>query len=144
MSSARPLRSTGITPLLRYYGPLRLPLRSACRLCLPLGGLPLGGSPRPAQSRAKGSSTVLSAHAVPFHPGEPDDCIFSFLHHQYWLHPIRKTGHSHWCNEAEPGSLALRLTPLPLEASPRRITPSCARLATCVTRNSHGELLSVH
>ena len=46
MLSVRPLRSTGITPLLRYYGPLRLPLRFACRLCLPLGVLPLGGPPR--------------------------------------------------------------------------------------------------
>ena len=31
----------------------------------------------------------LSTHAVPFHPGEPDDCIFSFLHRRCWLHLIR-------------------------------------------------------
>ena len=31
-----------------------------------------------------GSLTVLSAHAVPFHPEEPDGCISSFLHHQHW------------------------------------------------------------
>jgi hypothetical protein len=33
-----------------------------------------------------GSSTVLSAHAVPFHPEEPGGCFFfsSFLHHQHW------------------------------------------------------------
>ena len=42
------------------------------------------------------------------------------------------------------GSLALRLTSLPPKASPRWITPSCARSATCVTGNSHDELLSVH
>ena len=36
---AGPLRSTGITPLLRYYGPLRLPPRLAFRLCLPVGVL---------------------------------------------------------------------------------------------------------
>ena len=31
-----------------------------------------------------------------------------------------------------------------IEASLRWIAPPCARLATCVTSNSHGELLSVH
>ncbi len=49
-----------------------------------------------------------------------------------------------WRNEAETSSLALRLTSLPFEASLKRIAPPCARLATCVTSNSHGELLSVH
>ena len=29
MSSVRPLRSTGVTPLLRYYGPIRLPITAA-------------------------------------------------------------------------------------------------------------------
>jgi len=33
--SVRPLRSTGITPLPRYYGPLRLPTGPPRRLCLP-------------------------------------------------------------------------------------------------------------
>ena len=49
-----------------------------------------------------------------------------------------------WRHEAETGSLALRLTSSPFEASLKRIAPLCARLATCVTSNSHGELLSVH
>jgi hypothetical protein len=31
----------------------------------------------------------LSAHAVPFHPGEPNGCFFSFLHRWCWLHLIR-------------------------------------------------------
>jgi len=35
MLSARPLRSAGVTPLLSYCGPLRLPARAALRLCLP-------------------------------------------------------------------------------------------------------------
>ena len=60
------------------------------------------------------------------------------------LHHIRQTGHSHWCHEAVPGSLSLRLTPLPYEASPGRVAPPYARLATCTMRNLHGELLSVH
>ena len=40
------------------------------------------------------------------------------------LHPIRKAGHSHWCNEAVMGSLALRLTRLPLRGSDQRIAPT--------------------
>jgi len=47
-------------------------------------------------------------------------------------------------NEAEPGSLALRLTLSPHKASPDRVTPSRARSATCQTGNLQGELLSVH
>ena len=35
VSSARPLRSTGVTPLLRYYGPHRLPADAVSRLCIP-------------------------------------------------------------------------------------------------------------
>ena len=48
------------------------------------------------------------------------------------------------CNEAESGSLALRLALSPLKASPDRVTPSHARSATCQTGNLQGELLSVH
>ena len=47
-------------------------------------------------------------------------------------------------NEAESGSLALRLAPSPHEASPDRVTPSRARSATCQTGNFQGELLSAH
>ena len=47
-------------------------------------------------------------------------------------------------NEAETGSLALRLALSPIEASPDRVTPSHARSATCQTDNLQGELLSVH
>jgi hypothetical protein len=36
-----------------------------------------------------------------------------------------------WCNEAETGLLALRLTGSPFKASSKRITPFHARLATC-------------
>jgi hypothetical protein len=37
MLPVRPLCSTGITPLLRSYGPLRLPARTAPWLCIPSG-----------------------------------------------------------------------------------------------------------
>lgn len=46
MLPVRPLGSTDITRLLRYYGPLRLPCGTAFRLCLPFDVLPLNGSPR--------------------------------------------------------------------------------------------------
>ena len=136
MLSLKPLRSTGITLLLRYYGLLRPPLRPVQPLCIPLGLFLLAGLP--------GSSVVLSTHAVPFHPGEPDDCLLSFLRHQYWFRHIRQGVHSHWFNEAVSGSLALRLASLSNEASPGRITPPYARLTTYVTSNSYDELLSAH
>jgi len=47
------------------------------------------------------------------------------------------------CNEAESGSLALRLTCSPHEASPVRFSNG-ARLAICSMGNSQNELLSVH
>jgi len=47
-------------------------------------------------------------------------------------------------NEAETGSLALRLALSPHEASPDQVTPSHARSATWQTGNLQGELLSVH
>ncbi len=42
----------------------------------PSAAVPAAGLP--------GSSVVLSAHAIPFHPGEPDGCFYSFLHCQHW------------------------------------------------------------
>jgi len=37
MLPVRPLCSAGVTPLLRSYGPLRLPARAVLRLCIPSG-----------------------------------------------------------------------------------------------------------
>lgn len=45
MTTAGPLRSTGVTPLPRYYGPLRLPTNPHTRLWIPL--LPPGYEPQP-------------------------------------------------------------------------------------------------
>ncbi len=45
-SPVRPLGSTGISPLPRYYGPVRLPIRTAPGLLIPLGALRL--NPHPA------------------------------------------------------------------------------------------------
>jgi len=46
MTTAGPLRSTGITPLPCYYGPLRLPTNPLTGLWIPL--LPPGYEPQPA------------------------------------------------------------------------------------------------
>ena len=62
--------------------PLQLCFPAGRWACPTLPGLP-------------GSSTNLSARAVPNHPGEPDDCSCPLLHRRCWLHPLRKTGHSH-------------------------------------------------
>jgi hypothetical protein len=93
-----------------------------------------------------GSSIALSTHAIPFHPGEPPGCFYSFLHRTHGLDHFRQTGRSHpfTLHEVGPGSLSLWLMSLSHEASPIGITPNCARLTTCATSNSHGELLSVH
>jgi len=107
MTTARRLRSTGITPLLRYYAPLRLPLRQHAQVMLSLGGFrvrPLAGTGLPV------SLTTLSRCAIPFHPGEPDCCACRFLHSPFWFRPFRQVDRSQWCNEAEPGSLPLWLT----------------------------------
>ena len=48
--SARPLCSTGVTPLPRSYGPLRLPARAAPRLCISSGRRGPVALPRPAGS----------------------------------------------------------------------------------------------
>jgi len=45
MTTAGPLRSTGVTPLPHYYGPLRLPTNQLTELCIAL--LPPGYEPQP-------------------------------------------------------------------------------------------------
>ena len=71
--------------------------------------------------------------------------------HAYWfpvddrLHPSRRTGHFQIPNEAESGSLALRLTCLPI---PRLHQMDCSHLVLAGlhvrTGNLHGEHLPVH
>ena len=46
------------------------------------------------------------------------------------------------CNEAEPGSLALRLTASPSKASTAPLLKTTARSATCLTDILHGRFLS--
>jgi hypothetical protein len=119
------LRSTGITRLRRYYEPLRLPTWPKAGYEFPVS---VGGGSSEPCTRHAGSLrflVYLSTPAVLNHPGGPGRCTCSWLRGRCWLHHLRKDGHPQQFNEAESGSLTLRLTPLRSEASdaglPRRL-----------------------
>src|ERR1039458_2612799 len=61
MLSVRPLRSTGITPLPRSYGPLRLPSGPPRRLCIPAGRWSLSLPP----CRASQAPRLIFPRALP-------------------------------------------------------------------------------
>ncbi len=63
MTTAGPLRSTGVTPLPRYYGPLRLPTDQRTGLCIPLP--PLGYEPQPAGSLRFLDLSFATRHPLP-------------------------------------------------------------------------------
>jgi len=104
-----PLRSTGVTPLPRYYGPLRLPVEAACRVMdspAALRACPhLVGSPR------------FLGHSFGMRPPQPPRLVSWMLS---LVSSPRTAGFvisgrlttSDWRNEAESGSLSLGLTPL--------------------------------
>ncbi len=83
-SAVGALRSTGITPLLHYYGPLRLPARPSHGYVFPPN---VAGLSRTTPG-LPGSSTDLSARAVPSHPGRPDGCTRSLLPHRRLASPF--------------------------------------------------------
>src|ERR1039457_2563101 len=125
MLPVRPLRSAGVPPPLRYYGPLRLPTGPPRRLCLPVARWspllpPCGASqaPRLIFSRALSPTT-------PEGPTAACACCFAA---GFWLHPSRRTGHIRIPIEAESGSLALRLTGSPPESAGPSLEPSLVRL----------------
>jgi len=82
------------------------------------------------------SRSCLSARAVPFDPGEPDGCIYPLLHCPCWLRPWRRLDRSHMPNEADLGSLSLRLMPSPSGASRAGLLRPHARSATWQTGHS--------
>ena len=59
----------------------------------------------------------LSIPAVRSHPGGFGRCACSLLRGRCWLHPFWRAGHPQLLNEAEAGSLSLRLASSPSEAS---------------------------
>src|SRR5713226_4961895 len=117
MLPVRPLRSTGVTPLLCYFGPLRLPagpLRSyvfpAARWLLPLPPDRASQAPRLIFPRALSSTTPEGPMAA---------CACCFTTGLVWLHPSRADWPPSYSYRGRIGSLALRLACLPPElASP--------------------------
>ena len=91
------------------------------------------GEPSTTAPGLPGSSTHLSARAVPYHPGgRPHGCFRSLLHHRRRASPLSGgLATLLLCNEAESGSLALRLVRSLGEASTLWIAPRAARSATC-------------
>ena len=108
------LRSTGITPLPRYYEPRRLPTGAAHGVMVSPAALGV----RPTPPGLPGSSIDLSTPAVSNHPGGVRP-----LHAPVASRPILgfptfgSLATPQWCHEAESSSLALRLTSSPPEAS---------------------------
>ncbi len=84
-----------------------------------------------------------SASAVPIHPGEPIRCFCSLLHGWWQASPL-SAGRplSTSPNEAESGSLTLRLTPSHRQASTPELPPAAAASATRRTSNFHVQFLS--
>jgi hypothetical protein len=78
MPTVGPLRSTGVTPLPRYYGPLRLPTQPQVGYVFPTHVADNSS----ATSGLPGSSADLCVRAVPNHPGRSDGCSRSFLPHR--------------------------------------------------------------
>lgn len=78
MPTVGPLRSTGVTPLPRYYGPLRLPTQPQVGYVFPTHVAHNSST----TSGLPGSSADLCVRAVPNHPGRSDGCSRSFLPHR--------------------------------------------------------------
>jgi len=98
-----------------------------------------GATPR----RASQVPRPICRHAPsPITPESPATAYARFFTASSGLHLSWTDSHSQKFNEAETGSLALRLAPSPHEASPDRVAPSHARSATCQTGNLQGRLLS--
>jgi hypothetical protein len=106
----------GRYPLLRYYGPVRLPTAAGrtvmfSRTAADAQAVAL---PRVSQVPRPFCPRALS----PFAPEGPTGAHSRCFPAGGRLRHFRKIGHPHWCNEAGLGSLTLRLAGSPPEASP--------------------------
>ena len=129
------LRSTGITRRHHYYEPRRLPHRAEPAVMpsrRPLGQVP-------TRTGLPGSWLICRRVPPPITPESPTAACAYCLTVDGRLRHLWQVGHSHKCNEAESGSQTLRLTTLRGAASPHRITPRDARVATRRTGNYHGK-----
>ena len=110
MTEVRLLGSTGITPLPRYYEPLRIPTVNDERVIDSPPTLSLRRNPFALgiTSDLPGSSADLSTRALPNHPEQSHRFFRSFIAGEWQASPIPEG----WplsikCNEAETGSLTL-------------------------------------
>ena len=128
MLSVRPLCSTGVTPLLRSYGPFRLPAGPPPRLCIPAARWLL---PLPPDRASQAPRLIFPRALSPTTPEGPmAACACCFTTGLSGFIQVGRTGHLHIPIEAESGSLALRLACSPHKfANP--IAGTRARLATC-------------
>jgi len=101
-----PLRSTGVTRLRHYYGPLRIPTDRRRGY----------GFPRHSGSRTRPAGPPRFRHlpsspATRQDPGEPNRCTCRCLPCSCWLRHVREVGHSHYYkSRGFIDSLVLRLT----------------------------------
>jgi len=128
-TEVRPLRSTGVTPLPRYYGPLRIPTVNAEWVIDSPPAFSLRRNPFASEitSDLPGSLADLSTRALPNHPGQSHRFLRSFIPGEWQASPsLEGWPLSDKRNEAESGSLALgsrlrrqgsyrTLRPLPLQ-----------------------------
>ncbi len=110
-SPAGGLRSPGVTPVPRYYAPLRLPAEPGDGYAFPP---PVVLMPCPGAGHSTGSLRFLmdqSTPAVPYHPGSSTAACARCLAVDVRLRQLGKVGRSRFrFHEAELDSLALRLT----------------------------------
>jgi hypothetical protein len=128
MFSTGDLRSTGVTRRPHYYVPLRLPTGPDGGYGFPSPVEPSGHPPHRSPRRVSQVPELICRRLLsPFTPESPAAANTRCFTAGGRLHPIRKSGHPHWCNEAESGSLALRLTSSPhgasADGSPRQPPP---------------------
>jgi hypothetical protein len=128
--SAGSLRSPGITRLQRYYEPLRLPPEPRPGYLFPCR---VDRRPTRRQSPERVSQVPDCSVGIrrPLSPRRARPLrMFVASRSMPGFAISGRLATLDWCNEAETGSLALRLTPLPSEASSHGIAPTLARSAT--------------
>jgi len=154
MTPAPPLRSTGITPLPHYYGPLRLPTGRPAGLLIPPP--PAGYEPQPVGSPRFLDLSVTARRplpprqAGPVHPLVASRSVLASAYSAAWppaicvsrplsVQPMTAYGSQLRCRQLAPP----RPGPFPNRSrSPCFVTSARQTAATCLTSNLHGNHLS--
>jgi hypothetical protein len=104
MREVRLLRSTGITPLPRYYEPVRLPAGAGMRLWIPPCRCAVAHTHRRV---SQDPGLVCHRAPSPITPDSPMRAYARCFRTGSRLQHLRKIGRCHWFNEAESGSQSL-------------------------------------